>query len=209
MPAGRSSGFDDGPVVTTANVDFNKGSNKAYIEYLCSVSDVVLLQEAKDFKVKDCVPSGWKAFQDFSSDAKAGSAVAVNTSVVEVSGSNLVKLCDPPPGGGMLTRYGMVVQAKGISFMACHNAPQRYDSQWNQFINNTQDVIGNNADIVIGMDANMPIATMAKKLGMGIHAYGTDIDGLFTKRQVTNVKTDTFGEKKNYTDHPSISGTVD
>lgn len=209
MPAGRSSSFDDGLVVTTANVDFNKGGNKAYVQYLCERSDVVMFQEAKDFKVKDCVPSGWQAYQDVSSDAKAGSAVAVNSSMVSVSGSNLVKLCDPPPGGGMLTRYGMVVQASGISLMACHNAPQRYDSQWNQFINNTQNVIKNNADIVIGMDANMAIATMAKKLGNGIHAYGTDIDGLFTKRQVTNVVTDTYGKKNGYSDHPSISGTVD
>ena len=67
--------------MVTANLDFYSGDNRQYLAHLCADSDLVLVQEAKDLDLGELIPDGWRALQDTSSDAKAGSGILVSHAI--------------------------------------------------------------------------------------------------------------------------------
>ena len=97
------------------NADFNAGYNKALIAQCCDWCDVLALVEAKDFTVADFLPAGWTSLQDTSSEAEAGSCLAVNGAKVSVAESYLILGCDEPKGGGMLRRYLAVAECHEVA----------------------------------------------------------------------------------------------
>ena len=193
-------------------MDFYAGGNKDYIHYLCSTADILLLQEAKDFVLADLVPDGWKAMQNTSSDAKAGSAIAVNSDVITVHAWGLVKGCDAPQGGGMLPRYIVWSECRWeeggmFSPIAAHEPPGRYSELQPGYTKKVQTVANSHPDPVIGADANMDIDTFAKQLGSGYKAVGEGIIGLVSKSPLTDVEIDKTGVADNQTDHPAVAAS--
>lgn len=202
---------------TTANTDFTRGRNADYIHQLCEWSDVIVLQEAKDMTLKQCLPDGWKACQDTSTEAKAGSAIAVEKSVWAVRDWWLVYGCPPPPQGGMLTRYIAVAvlehKATGLvwSAMSAHEPPQRYAGMQPQFTANLKAAKQKQKEkgrrVVIGADANMPLGKLANQVGGKPYGYG--IVGCVTGQPVQQCTYRGWGEQENVTDHPAVTCTVD
>ena len=157
-------------------MDFYSGSNEKYLDHLIDGgAEILLLQEVKDFKVADLLPSGWKAYQDTSSEAKAGSAIAVQTASVSVDKFWLVKGCNPPPEGGMMTRWLACAQVRyeeGGVFtpISGHAPPPRYSSIQPEFNANLKKVVDSNPDPVVGADANQDIDKFANQIGSGMKA---------------------------------------
>lgn len=192
-------------------MDFYAGGNKDYIRYLCSTADVLCVQEAKDFKLADMVPDGWEAYQDTSSDAKQGSGIAVAPSI-KVDDWGLVKGCDAPEGGGMLPRWIVWVQGRwedegAFTAISAHEPPGRYDHLQPGFTNSLQKLANSHPDPTIGVDANMPINTLAKQLGSSYKAVGEGIIGILAKTPLTDVEVDKTGMQEKQTDHPAVSAT--
>lgn len=192
-------------------MDFYAGGNKDYIAHLCSTADVLCVQEAKDFVLRDLVPDGWTAYQDTSSDAKQGAGIAV-ASTVKVDKWGLVKGCDAPQGGGMLPRWIVWAEARweeGGVFtpISAHEPPGRYDHLQPGFTNNLQKVANSHPDPTIGVDANMPINTLANQLGSGYKAVGEGIIGILAKTPLTDVEIDKTGMADNQTDHPAVAAS--
>lgn len=195
----------------TANFDFNAGSNQKYLNHLIDGSpDVIFFQEAKDFKVKDLLPSGWSCFQDTSSDAKQGAALAWNNSTITVSKTWLVKGCDAPSGGGMLPRWLACAQMRyrsgGVfTTISAHAPPPRYSGLQPGFNANVKKVVDNNPDPVVGADANQDIDKFAKAIGSGMHAVGKQSGiCLVAKSKLTNVKQDNWATQNKASDHPAV-----
>ena len=198
------------------NADFNAGYNKALVKQCCEWADVLALVEAKDFDVADFLPSGWKSLQDTSSEAKAGSCLAVNTAKVTVAEDYLILGCGEPKDGGMLKRYIAVAECHEVSTgkqfnpIAAHYPPGRYQNECGpEFTRNLQGVWNNNKTRrpVAGMDANMPIKDMAKKLS-NAKGYGTEVMGWCVWDGETIKVTDTVVrggvENEGWSDHPGF-----
>ena len=196
------------------NAAFDIGYNKALVKQCCEWCDVLALVEAKDFRVADFLPTGWTSLQDTSSEAEAGSCLAVNTAKATIDESYLILGCDEPKGGGMLKRYIAVAEchelATGKQFapMAYHWPPERYQKECGpQFTENLQGAWVNNKTRrpVAGCDANMPIAKMADKL-QNAKGYGTEVMGWCVWKGDTIKVTDTVVrggvETEGWSDHP-------
>lgn len=196
--------------MVTANVDFYAGGNRDYLTHLCADSDVVCVQEAKDFTLADVVPDGWRALQDTSSDAKAGAGIAVGPGVT-VEEWGLVKGCDAPQGGGMLPRWIVWAECRydGEVFTAlsAHEPPGRYDHLQPGFTDQLRKVANGHPDPVIGCDANMPIGKLADQLGSGYDAVGEGIIGIIAKSPLTYVSVDEWALDTGMSDHPAVAAS--
>jgi hypothetical protein len=195
-------------------MDFYSGSNQQYINHLIGGgADILLLQETKDFTLKSLLPSGWKAYQDTSTEAKKNSCLAVNTATVKVDKFWLVKGCDPPPGGGMMTRWlaCAAVRWKGggvFTPISGHAPPPRYSSIQPNFNASLKKVCESNPDPVVGADANQDIDKFAKAIGSGMKAYGKQSGiCLVAKSPITDVVQDHWAENNKASDHPAVFGT--
>ena len=202
----------------TANFDFNSGSNQKYLDHLIQSSpggapDILLLQEAKDFKVKDLLPSGWASYQDTSSEAKQGAAIAWRTSAVKVEKKWLVQGCPAEKNGGMMARWLACAQVRFngggmFTVISGHAPPPRYSSMQPGFNANVKKVCDNNPDPVVGADANQDIDKFAKALGSGMKAVGKQSGiCLVSKSPLTNAKQDHWAENNKASDHPAVSAT--
>lgn len=195
-------------------MDFHSGSNRKYLEHLASQgASVLLLQEAKDFVLADLLPAGWRALQDTSSEAKAGSAIAVAESVL-VGRWWLVKGCDAPKGGGMLPRWLCCAELASDSgqqatAISCHAPPPRYSQLQPTFNAAVAGVVKSYPDAVVGADANQDIDKFAKALGSGMRAVGKQSGiCLVSALPMTDVLLDSWGQKQGMTDHPAVSATI-
>jgi len=202
---------------TTANTDFTRGNNADYVHQLCEWSDVIMLQEAKDMVLKQCLPDGWAACHNTDNDAKAGSAIGVDKSVWQVRDWWLVYGCPPPPQGGMLTRYICVAvlehKQTGLVWaaMSAHEPPQRYAGMQPEYPANLKAAKQAQKDqgrrVIVGADANMPIGDLADKIGG--KGYGHGIIGCVTGQPVTECTFRGWGPDHNVTDHPAVTCKVD
>lgn len=195
-------------------MDFHSGQNKTYLRHLTdSGADLLLLQEAKDFRLADLLPAGWRALQDSSSDAKAGSCMATGPGVV-VGDWWMVKACDAPADGGMLPRYLCCAElaaedGRQVTGISAHAPPPRYSSLQPGFNQALAGVVGQYPDAVVGADANQDIDSFAKALGKGMRAYGKQSGiCLVSALPVSDVKQDSYGESAGMTDHPAVWGTI-
>ena len=202
------------------NADFNAGYNKALVKQCCEWADVLALVEAKDFKVADFLPDGWKSLQDTSTEAKAGSCLAVNTAKVTVVTSYLLLACNEPDGGGMLKRYLQVAECKEVATgekfvpIAGHYPPGRYQKECGpEFTDNLRGAWDNNKTRrpMFGCDANMPIKDMAAKLN-NAKGYGTEVMGwcVWKGDAISVDKTTVRGgvETEGWSDHPGFQINV-
>lgn len=197
----------------TANLDFTSGHNADYVEYLTDGADVLLLQECKDLTLADLLPAGWTSLQDTSSEAKAGSCIAVREGI-DVGRSWLVKGCGEPPGGGMLPRWIACAQLNPgddeATAISAHAPPPRYSGLQPEFNANVADVVNANPRPLVGADANMDIDKFAKALGPGMRAYGKQSGiCLVSSVPLTDVEVDSWAEKYDASDHPCVWGTPD
>jgi hypothetical protein len=173
-----------------------------------------MVQEAKDLRLADLLPYGWKALQDTSSDAKAGSAVGYRTDGFDLEGWWLTKGCDEPAGGGMLPRWIVSAELRHRdtgdlwTAVSCHAPPPRYSELQPGFNANVAKVCRNHPAPVVGTDANMDLARFADALGPGFTGYGEGGIGLVSERTLEAVMVDYTGEEGGATDHPSVSADV-
>lgn len=193
-------------------MDFHSGSNGKYVAHLCDGADVLLLQEAKDFRLADLVPTGWRALQDTSSEAKAGSAIAVADGIT-VGDWWLAKGCDPPPDGGMLTRWlccaELAADSQDMTAISAHAPPPRYGELQPAFNRNLAKVVKGYPDAVVGADANQDIDKFAKALGPSMRAVGKRSGiCLVSALPMADVVLDNWGQDKGMTDHPAVGATV-
>jgi len=196
-------------------MDFTSGGNQKYLSHLCSGdATVVLLQEAKDFRVGDLLPSGWKALQDCSSEQKQGSAIAVLASAVTVQRWWLVKACDAPAGGGMLPRWlccaELSCDGEPITAISGHAPPPRYSELQPTFNAAVSRVVADYPQTaLVGADANMDKDAFAKALGSGMKAVGKQSGiCLVSRMPFADVVQDSYGQSGGHTDHPAVWATV-
>lgn len=201
--------------MVTANLDFYSGSNRDYLAHLCSGDAcLVLVQEAKDLDLGELVPAGWRALQDTTSDAKAGSGLLVDASIT-VERWWLVKGCDAPAGGGMLPRYlccAEVTHDSGAELVpiSAHAPPPRYSGLQPGFADAVARVVADYPQTaVVGADANQDIDQWARELGSGMVAVGKQSGICVVSRlPATDVLLDSWGESHGMTDHPAVWATM-
>lgn len=198
-------------VVTSANTCWSMGHNRAYVRYLCEFSDVVLIQEAKDFDLKDAVPNGWQALQDTSDPGRKGACIAVGPGV-KVIDHGIVLGAVPVVLGRrvrMLVRwiYWAKVEKNGRHYfvVSAHLPPARFKALWRGYERNLRAVIEGHSHTVVGTDANQSISTLAR--AEKLHAHGTGIVGLLTAEDlhVGANKISHYGIRHHLTDHPSVT----
>jgi hypothetical protein len=199
--------------VTTANLDFYSSGNAAYLEHLTIGADVLTLQEVKDIDVAALMPAGWGVCQDTSSDARAGSAVAYRVEAVALEDWWLVKGCDAPAGGGMLPRWiccaDLVHDGGPLFAISAHAPPPRYAELQPGYAAEVAAVVEDYPDAIVGADANQDIDQWARALGPGMVAYGKQSGiCLVTRRPVSDVTLDGWGEAHNMTDHPAVAADL-
>lgn len=197
-------------------MDFHSGGNKDYVRYLTdNGADVIMVQEAKDFRLADVLPAGWAAYQDTTSEAKQGAAIAVGPGVT-MGRKWQVKGCDAPPGGGMLPRWitcaDVVYGDDGdtITAISAHAPPPRYSSLQPEFNAELSKITTANQWAVVGADANMDIDKFAKALGGGMVAVGKQSGiCLASALPLADVVTDEWPEEYGRSDHPCVWAAVD
>jgi hypothetical protein len=193
----------------TANADFTTGGNSDYVRYLTDHgADVIMFQEAKDFRVADMLPAGWTAYQVTSSDAKQGAALAVGPGFT-MGRKWQVKGCDAPADGGMLPRWITCaeVTGAGVTFpaMSAHAPPPRYSALQPGFNAVLADVCEDNPGAVVGADANMDMDEFARALGPGMAAVGKQSGiCLVSTVPLPNVDVDGWPEEYGRSDHPCV-----
>lgn len=193
-------------------MDFNAGGNKDYVRYMAdNGADVILFQEAKDFRVSDVIPSGWTDYQVTSSEAKAGSAIAVGPGWT-LGESWQVLGCGEPAGGGMLPRWitcAEVIGGDPLTAISAHAPPPRYAELQPSFNAALSGVVGATVAPVVGADANMDKDAFARALGHGMVAVGKQSGiCLVTALPMADVDTDDWAEEYGQSDHPCVWATV-
>lgn len=201
--------------MVTANLDFYSGDNRQYLAHLCADSDLVLVQEAKDLDLGELIPDGWRALQDTSSDAKAGSGILVSHAI-SVERWWLQKGCGAPAGGGMLPRYLCCAEVTHESEqrlvpIAAHAPPPRYSGLQPEFADSVAAVVADYPQTaLVGADANQDIDAWARELGSGMVAVGKQSGiCLVSRMPLGDVELDSWGENQGMTDHPAVWATVD
>ena len=199
----------------TANLDFVRGGTGDYVDYLTSLGDVLLVQEAKTTVLDEVLPAGWVSLQHTNGEGRMGSAIAVRDSV-RVLEHGLVLGCKPFIRGRrvkMLTRWlaWADLEQGGTRWrvVACHAPPARFSLLRPVFLFNLRKLVGaTSLAVVVGADANMPIARFARRVGCV--GYGDGIIGLAVTSPsvVTGLDVDEHGMHRNWTDHPAVVADV-
>lgn len=196
----------------TANMDFARGNDKGYLRHLTECAHVLMLQEAKTFDLDQLLPDGWAGLQNTSSEAKAGSCIAVDKGKLVVVEWHLTYGCDAPADGGMLPRWicsaTLEFKETGKRFTAIsgHEPPQRYAHLQPEFTTNLKDAKRDATKPVIGVDANMPMPELAAHIGGTAYGYG--IVGHVTNQVVEWKSRIDYGPDNNMTDHPAVNMLV-
>jgi len=197
---------------TTANVDFARGKNEAYVREITTWGSVMMLQEAKDFDLADKLPGSWKSLQNTDTDAKAGSCIAFDTDVWKHEDHWLPFGCDEVKGSdGMLARYIQTAvlthreSGKKAFPMSCHAPPPRFqDQRLDQFVRNLRAAIGEVGKPVIGMDANFDVKDVADKEGLQVFHVQTII-WIATNLGHKDSITRHWGEEHGAADHAALT----
>lgn len=203
---------------TTANMDFVRDSNRLYLAHLCKGSDVLAVQEAKDIRLEDVLPPYWATSQDLSSPDRAGSAICWDTRTAKARRDHLWLGVRPYIDGhrvGMETRWIAVerLTCDGLTIrnISAHLPPERFDALQPAYVRHLHAVTSRRLapPAVAGVDANMPIHELGRKLNLA--AVGIGIVGvLFDDRKLvaSNPVIDHWGQRHDATDHPAITVTI-
>jgi len=197
---------------TTANVDFARGKNKEYVRKIAEWGSVMMLQEAKDFRLADLLPGSWKSLQNTSSDSKAGSCIGFDTDIWKCEDHWLTFACDEVKGSdGMLARYIQTAvlihrdSGKKAHAMSCHAPPPRFqDQRLDQFVANLRKAIHKVGKPVIGLDANFDVKDVADDEGLTIR-HVQDIIWIATNLRHKDTITRGWGPEHGATDHKALT----
>lgn len=201
---------------TTANLDFGLGHDADYLAHLAVLSDVILVQEAKNVHLADVLPKGWRALQDTTSAATMGSAICYRVEAVRAGSSALTLVEGSKPFWqgkrvGMLTRYMATAHLQdretGEWFyaVAAHLPPARFKFLQPGMTRRLRKVLKGHPHAVAGLDANQPLTHLAAKLDLD--CYGKGIVGLLVGKglRVAVGAVDHWGIQHNATDHPAVT----
>lgn len=215
--------------VVTANLDFRRGGDGDYLEWLCEraadprgprdhgPADVLLLQEAKDLHLDRLLPKGWTALQDRTDAGTAGSAIAVRDEAIDVRDFHLVPGVQPFLAGrrvrmeprhiavGHLTHRATGTPFAGVS---THLAPPRFKALQDPHERNLRRVVHHHRNVIVGVDGNQPHERLADAIGLDSYGRPRSIIALLTDLQVTGLEVRDWGEDQSHTDHPAAAGTV-
>lgn len=203
------------PVVRTANMDFVRGADRRYLQWLCRGADLVLLQECKDITVDRLLPVGWTGLQDTTDAATRGSALAVRTATIGVRDFHLVTGAQPFIGGkrvAMLTRSLAVGHLTWLeddlrwTGIAGHFPPPRYRPLQPGYGRVLRRVIANHPRCVAGLDANQSVHRLARSLELDSAASG--IVGLVAEVDLRHPEVLRYGPRHGMTDHPAVQATA-
>lgn len=174
--------------IATVNDDFTDG--KTRLKDLNKVTDVMLVQEAKNTKIRKLMGEKSGVHQDRSSEDRAGSAVVWDRKDARSTNRGL-KLMSKK-GEGVLNRWvtfvDLKVGDKKVRMVSVHRPPGYASKLWPQFDRNLRAFIkqtrSEKLPMVIGMDANTEqYGRFARAAGMKWHApkgptaHGKTIDG--------------------------------
>jgi len=197
---------------TTANMDFARGKNKEYVRKITEWGSVMMLQEAKDFRLADLLPGSWKSLQNTSSDAKAGSCIAVDSDVWRVDEHALWFACDEVKGSdGMLARWLAYAEithretGKVCHPVAGHAPPPRFqDQRLDQWVHNLRRLLDKLGKPVVGLDANFDVKDVADDEGLTIR-HVQDIIWVATNLRHKDSITRGWGPEHGASDHKALT----
>ena len=175
--------------IATVNDDFT--DKKTRVARLNKVTDVMLVQEAKNVNIrKELKGTGSGVHQDRSSDDRAGSAVVWDRKDARATARGM-QLASKK-GQGVLNRWitwtDLKVGDKKVRMVSVHRPPGYANELWKQFDSNLRKFIKHTKSekipMVIGMDANTEkYGRFARAVGRKWHApkgptaHGKTIDG--------------------------------
>lgn len=203
-------------VFRSANTDFARRGDRAYIHYLCDGADVIALQEAKDGLLADKLPEGWRSLQHTATRARMGSCLAIRTDTIKLR-THYLRLGSRPYIDGrrvqMLTRYTAVAllterdTKEPFAGVSTHWPKQEFASLQPGHTRKVEALVKRRPRVILGTDANQPIHAVGRELGL--NAYGEGIVGVLTNFEVADIEVDNWGKRNGYTDHPLVSVTAD
>lgn len=205
--------------ITTANTDWAKRGDAEYIAHLCSKSDVVLVQEAKDTDLAAVAPKGWTALQDKTDLAHMGTGILVRNAAAQVGRHGLTLGVNPFLKTGkrvkMLARhiYFAHLAEHGTGdphfVVSAHFPPHRFSLLQPLYRSRLAALVKGHPHTTIGTDANQPIEHVAKALGF--EAYGRGIIGLLAGPgvRVSHMEISSWGIGHDLTDHPSVTAVCE
>ena len=203
--------------VVSANMDFAARHDRDYLALLCENADVLLLQEAKTFRLADLLPEGWVALQDTTDPGRMGSCIAYRAAAFKAATPLRLSVGARPfvlgRRIGMLTRWiaeAHLIDTEGRPWHAvsAHLPPKRFAALQPGMARRLRRAVRGRPWAVVGTDANQPIDDLADLLGM--KAYGVGIVGILAGPRLTAVREsrDRRGLAEGWTDHPAIRVTL-
>lgn len=186
--------------VVTANISFALGPKKVkadFAEY-STKADIILVQEARDVKLKNLVDTKvWAVRQNVSSSATRGSAILVRKSIAKSGGIGKLRLikgvgASSCPGGGIGTRYiaRVNVALKGgptVKLASVHMPPKRcWGPVYNTMANRVVSMVKNTSgSLIVGGDWNKKVRSDPNNIrlrtgrSLKIRAPKDSIDGFY------------------------------
>lgn len=210
--------------IASANIDFALHGDPRYLAWVCERADVLLLQEAKNVRLADVLPDGWISLQDTSGatqaerEAHMGAAIAVKDETVAVDSHHLTLGAKPYLPGSVARRVGMLPRHIAVASIteratgrpttpiSAHFPPPRFSALQPGFEKRLRAIAARHRSVVIGTDANQPVAELADR--MGLHCAGRGIVGLLSTETLHGEQVRPWGIRQHVTDHPAVLATV-
>lgn len=202
----------------SANLDFALRGDPRYLAWVCQRADVLLLQEAKNVRLSDVLPDGWISLQDTTDAATMGAAIAVKDETVAVDSHHLALGAKPYLPGPVARRVGMLPRHIAVASIteratgrpttpiSAHFPPPRFSALQPGFEKRLRAIAARHRSVVIGTDANQPVAELADR--MGLHCAGRGIVGLLSTETLHGEQVRPWGIRQHVTDHPAVLATI-
>ena len=178
-----------GVSVTVATINDDYTDRVSNLDNVKKKASVLLVQEAKNTRVRDVLGDRFGVHQDFAHKDKAGAAVAWNRKDVDVMDSGYA-VGVRPNGHKLLTRWinynDMKIDGQKVRMISVHRPPPRDSALWPEFNRNLAEFIKKtNGPVIVGMDANHsdPVK-MEKATGLRWVAPKGSIDGFLVSDTV-------------------------
>lgn len=170
---------------------------------------VVMVQEAKNTRVRDVRPRDEFGVHQARRPDRAGSALVWDKDRVR-AGERGYALGVRPQGAAMLTRWisytDVTVGGATVRMMSVHRPPQRFSRLWPDFDRNLARFVKQSPHpVIVGMDANeRNPRRLAHLTGLRWHAPEGSIDGFLATRGIRFEKT-WRGPKGSSDHHPVLA----
>ena len=178
-----------GVTVTVATVNDDFTDRVSNLNKVKKQASVLLVQEAKNSRVRNVLGDKYGVHQDVSRSDKAGSAVAWNRKDVDVMDTGYA-VGVKPNGHALLTRFmnyaDMEIDGQKVRMVSVHRPPPRDSELWPLFNKNLAEFVKNTrGPVIIGMDANHanPVK-LEKATGLRWVAPEGSIDGFLVSDRV-------------------------